>query len=270
MATRTVLSIAVGSAIAVAGLVGGSIVMASSDTGETAITIASTGGGLDQAQGDAFLTALAARLNVSVDALKAAIKDTGLEFLDKALADGKITQDMHDKIKSAIESGKIEGFGLGRGFGIIGEHGKGMPNGMPFGKGPGGRRGGDVFGQLMKTGDNLAKFLGLADAAALRTEMQGGKSLADIAAGKGIPKDALKGELKAEAGALLDEAVKSGKLTQAQADVMKTGFESQLDDMISMKMGSMGPGSHMGPRGMGPFKNILPGSGTGGSTTNSQ
>jgi len=270
MASRTVISIAVGSAIAVAGLVGGTMVMASSDTGTTSST-AATNVRLDQAQSDAFLTALAGRLGKTVDELKAALKDTNLEFLEQALKDGKITQEQHDKVKTAIESGQVQGFGMGRGMGDFGGHGKGMPNGMPFGKGAGGRGGGDILGQVMGAGDNVANAVGLADAAALKTELQSGKSLAGIASEHGKA-DSLKDALSAAAKSALDKAVAANKLTQPQADAMQKQFDANLDQIINMKMGGMGPGFHMGPRGTMPFHDGQPGTGTGTSlpTTNSQ
>ncbi len=266
MASRTVLSIAMGSAIAVAGLVGGTMVMASNDTSTT--SGATTNVALDQAQSDAFLTALAGRLGKTVDELKTALQDTNLEFLDKALADSKITQEQHDKIKEAITSGRIQGFGIGRGFGDMGDHGKGMP----FGKGPRGIGGGDILGQLMGMGDSVAKAAGVEDAAALRAELQSGKSLAEIAVAHGKSTDDLKAALKTEAGRLLATAVTSGKLTQTQADTILEQFKSHLDQMITMKMGGMGPGFHMGPKGNRPFGPMLPGTGSGTQlpTTNSQ
>ena len=243
MTTRTtMLSLAVGSAIAVAGLVGGGISLAMNDNSPHGST--SSVGTNQTTQSDDWIKALATKLGKTEQELRDAIKQTNLDFLDKAVADGKLTKDQADKIRQRIESSNGSGpFGFG-----IGRHGAG-PNGMGPGKG-----GVFGFGPLMQAGDDFAKFLGMNSAADLRTEMQSGKSLSDIASAHGKSRDDLKKYITDTANKLASDAVSSGKLTQAQADAMKQQLANNLDKIIDMKPGSQG-GPHMrgGQPGFGPM-----------------
>ena len=67
--------------------------------------------------------------------------------------------------------------------------------------------------------DAAAKYLGVTEAQ-LRTELQNGKTLADVAKAHGKTVDGLVNALVADAQTKLDAAVKAGSLTQAQANEM--------------------------------------------------
>src|SRR3972149_407809 len=69
-----------------------------------------------------FIAKLAEKLGVSEDELKTAIKDTRIEMIDEAVADGRLTQEQADRLKERVEEGGI-GFGFGPRFGEGRHHG---------------------------------------------------------------------------------------------------------------------------------------------------
>jgi hypothetical protein len=101
---------------------------------------------------------------------------------------------------------------------------------QPAGRGGPGGRGGAEFGRL----DAAAKILGVTPEA-LRTELQGGKSLADVAGEKNIPKDTLINGLVADAETRLADRVKSGDITQAQADQRKADLRARVTTLVDRK-----------------------------------
>ena len=92
----------------------------------------------------------------------------------------------------------------------------------------------------------------------LNTQLKSGKTLAQIAEAQNVSTSALKDALTADFKAHLDEEVKSGKHTQAEADAKLAEFTARLDDMINgvkpaggAMGGIMGGRDGHGPRGMG-------------------
>ena len=107
----------------------------------------------------------------------------------------------------------------------------------------------------------------------LRTALQGGKSLADVAQAKGVDPakvvDALVGELKAH----LDSEVASGEHTRAEADRILADARTRITDFVNGKapaggpgFGGPGPGGFGGPGGPG-APGGAPANGSGGSGT---
>ena len=96
-----------------------------------------------------------------------------------------------------------------------------------------------------------AKALGMSEAD-LKTALEDGKSLADIAKDKGVDKAKVIDALVAEAKSHLAEAVTEGHLTQAQADERAKDLEARITDRVDGKAptGPMGEG-HGGPMGEG-------------------
>jgi hypothetical protein len=179
-----------------------------------------------KAEENAFLDDLAKRLNVPRDQLDAAIKGAAEDRIDAAVAAGTLTKEQGDAIKKGLANG-LPGLGAVPFFGgPRGPHGPG-PVG-PVGPGFGGRGFGIGVGI-----DAAADYLGLTQEQ-LRTQLQSGKSLADIAkATPGKSVDGLKAALQAKAKAQLDQAVKDKHLTQAQADKIAAELNSHLDDLIN-------------------------------------
>lgn len=93
-------------------------------------------------------------------------------------------------------------------------------------------------------------YLGIS-AADLRTQLQSGKTLAEIAAATpGKTKDGLIAAIVADETAQIDKAVTDGKLTADQATTLKTGLTERVTQMVE-RSGPMGPGPGFG-RGFGP------------------
>ena len=86
-----------------------------------------------------------------------------------------------------------------------------------------------------------ATYLGLTEAE-LRTQLESGKTLAQIAKAQGKSVDGLEKALAADAKTKLDAAVKAGTLTQAQADEILKRTTEHLDDLVNGKLGPHGDG----------------------------
>ena len=102
-----------------------------------------------------------------------------------------------------------------------------------------------------------AKALGMTEAE-LKTELQGGKSIADVAKAKNIELTEVVAKLTAAFKAHLDEEVASGKHTQAEADAKLAEFSTRVTTMVNtaglpMHSGKGGHG-HGGKGGRGPQK----------------
>ena len=127
----------------------------------------------------------------------------------------------------------------------------GMPGdmgGRDGGKGGHGPRGG------MVASDAVAKALGIT-AEELRTELQSGKSIADVAKAKGVDVEKVKAAITADLKAHLDEEVASGEHTQAEADAKLAEMTSRLDDIVNGVRPAGMPGDmggHGGKGGHGP------------------
>ena len=235
MKSQKLLSLGAG-VVAVASIAAGSLLFADgSDTTASALglsdsqvsQIATTFAATPEEDREAYLQKLAANLNVDLNALKEAIKNTNLQTLDEKVADGSITQERADAQRERIESGETF-FGIG---------------------GPGGRHGGGPGGQagfgMQGSPEELAAFFGI-DAATLRTEQQT-KSLATIASENGKSSEELKAFLTARLNESLAEAVTAGRITQAQADEKAAAFAAGIDEKVA-EVHAKGAGVR-GPRG---------------------
>jgi hypothetical protein len=179
------------------------------------------GGGLGDDQ-DAFLNDVAKRLNVTPAALSAALKGARDDRIDAAVAAGTITKEQGEALKQRSAQGGLPFFGGGRPHGGFGHHG---PASLAA----------------------AATYLGLTPAE-LRTQLESGKTLAQVAKAEGKTVDGLEKALTADAKAKLDAAVKAGKLTQAQADALLKRLTDRLDDLVN---GTAGPRMHPDGDGFG-------------------
>ena len=105
---------------------------------------------------------------------------------------------------------------------------------------------------------DAAKALGMTEAE-LKTELEAGKSIADVAKAKSIDLDEVIAKLTAAFKAHLDEEVASGEHTQAEADAKLAEFKTRVTEMVNkaglpMRGGKGGPGGHEGKGGHGPQK----------------
>ena len=192
---------------------------------------------------DAFLNNVAKRLNVTPAALKAALKGANDDRIDAAVAAGKITKEQGEAMKArAAQGGGIPFFGGGHRGGGFGHHGQASL-------------------------EAAATYLGLTEAE-LRTQLEAGKTLAEIAKAQGKTVDGLEKALTADTKAKLDAAVKAGTITQAQADELLKRTTDHLDDLVNGKLGPHGDGDGDGDHhGFGRPPLIIPGGGAPDNVT---
>jgi polyhydroxyalkanoate synthesis regulator phasin len=89
--------------------------------------------------------------------------------------------------------------------------------------------------------DQAAKALGIT-VDELRTELQSGKTLAEIASDHGIDVQKVIDALTAEAKAKLDDAVAAGRLTQEQADTRLQEMTDRLSQLVNEQLPFPGRG----------------------------
>jgi len=129
--------------------------------------------------------------------------------LSGLVKDGALTQAQADKVATTLDS-------------KLPQHGMGGPGGM-----------GGHFGMGMaQTHEAAAKALGMTSAQ-LTTALQSGKSLAAIAKDQKVSVDSLVKAMVAAAQSQLATSVKDGKITQAQADAMKTSLTQRITDKVN-------------------------------------
>jgi hypothetical protein len=158
--------------------------------------------------------------------LSAAIKSALEKRVDAAVAAGRITKAQGDELKQRIESGDFPLFGFGD---------RPVP----------GMFGHDLFRGLAAA----AAYLGLSEDE-LHTQLENGKTLADIAKAQNKSVDGLVQALVADAKKHLDEEVAEGDLTKAQADQMLMRLEQGIRDIVNgvRPNGMPGPGFGFPPR----------------------
>jgi hypothetical protein len=170
-------------------------------------------------ESQAVLNDAAAQLGVTPNELSAALKSALEKRIDAAVTAGRITKAQGDEMKQRIESGDFPLFGMVPGPGMM-EHR-------------------EMFGGL----DAAAAYLGLSEDT-LHTQLESGKSLADIAKAQGKSVDGLVQGLVADMKKHLDEAVAEGHLTKAQETQMLSRAEQGIRAMVNgtPPVGMPGPG----------------------------
>src|SRR3954470_1445588 len=165
-----------------------------------ALAVGGTGAGIaatklgnnPSAESKAVVNDAAKELGVQPSALSSALKKALDARVDAAVAAGRVTKEQGAEMKARIASDDFPLFGApGMGGDHFGHHGGGP--GL----------------------DAAAKYLGLTEAK-LHTELESGKTLAQVAKAQDKSVDGLIAALKADAKTKLDAAVKAGRLTQAQ------------------------------------------------------
>ncbi|MFN8038263.1 MAG: hypothetical protein U0Q07_03535 [Acidimicrobiales bacterium] len=151
------------------------------------------------------------------------------QWMNDALAplvkDGTITQAQADAVTKALQAAKPQGGHGGPG----GDHG-----------GPG--RGGPGL-------DAAATAIGIS-ADELRTAVQSGQTIAQVAQAKGVDPQKVIDAIVAEMNKHFDEELASGEHTQAEVDQKKADAVQHATDMVNNTMPKGGPGGR-GPRGGG-------------------
>jgi hypothetical protein len=180
-----------------------------------------------------FVQKLAAALGVDQAKLEAAMKTAGNATVDDALSKQEITKAQADAMKARVQAGEYNFFSRGPG----GFDGRGPGGGNRDGGrngGPNGLLGGDGTHVHPVVMDAAAKALGLTSEE-LRTQVQAGKTITEIAAAKKVDVKTVQAAVIAAYKTQLDAAVKAGKLTQVQADErLKT---AQADPNFGLEFG---------------------------------
>lgn len=150
--------------------------------------------------------------------------------LSGLVSDGTITQTQADAVQKALDAAKPQGMGE--------RHG-----GMGERRGPGGMPGAEA----------VASALGMTTDE-IRTALQSGQSLAQVAASKGVSTQTVVDAIVADLKTHLAEEVASGEHTQAEVDQMLSKATERITAVVNgeMPIGPGGPGGHGRGRG-GPF-----------------
>jgi len=177
-----------------------------------------------------LMTAAATYIGISAADLRTQLA-AGKSLADIAIANGK-TRDGLIAALAAAEQQAISTF----------VDAKGVANpGRPFPGGPGGRLGGFGFGVQ---GDPLAAaatFLGTTTAD-LRTKMEAGQTLTQIATAAGKTRDQLVQALVADATAKIEAAKSAGTITAAQATELESGLTDRMTKFVdATKPAGRGP-----------------------------
>jgi hypothetical protein len=145
------------------------------------------------------------------------------EVLQPLVDDGTITQAQMDAVTKALQdAGPVWG-----------------------GHGPGGRHGGPGgFGAKVSL-ETAATTIGIAEDD-LRTALQDGQTLAEVATANGVEPQAVIDALVAEATARLDQAVTDGRIEQADADARKAELTERITTAVNE--GFPGRGERRFPR----------------------
>ena len=159
-------------------------------------------------ESQAVLNDAANQLGVTPSELSAALKSALEKRIDTAVAAGRITKAQGDEMKQRIESGDFPLFGMGPGPGMFEHH--------------------EMLGGL----DAAASYLGLSEDE-LHTQLESGKSLADVAKAQDKSVDGLVQALVADAKKHLDDEVSEGHITKAQETEMLSRLEQGIRAMVN-------------------------------------
>ena len=172
-------------------------------------------------ESDAVVADAAKQLGVDPSKLDAALTKALQNRVDAAVAAGQITKAQGDEMRARIAAGEVPLVGVGPGRGIRGE--------------------GHHFADL----GAAASYLGVTEAA-LETSLSNGSTLADIATAKGKSVAGLKAALVTAAKADIAQAVKDGRLTEAQQTELLADLSDRIDGLVN---GQLGLHIGHGPRG---------------------
>jgi polyhydroxyalkanoate synthesis regulator phasin len=181
--------------------------------GGAGAAVAATKLGSPQEESKAVVNDAAKQLGVTPERLTIALKTALKNRVDAAVKAGRMTKAEGDALKARIDENAVPLLGPGRGrfgHGGPGHHGPGHLHGL----------------------NTAAKYLGMTEAS-LRTALEGGKTLAQVAKDRDKSVDGLVDALVADKRDGIDQAVKDGKLTRAEADEFLSGLKARVTDMVN-------------------------------------
>jgi polyhydroxyalkanoate synthesis regulator phasin len=183
--------------------------------------IGATGALSPEKESQAVVEDAAEELGVEPSELTAALKNALKSRVDAAVAAGRLTQAEGQAMKERIDAGEVPLFGLGPGLHDHGPH-------------------------FMHAGlEAAAEYLGMTEAN-LRSALEDGKTLAQVARSEGKTVNGLVDAMVADAKAELADAVKAGRITQAESQRIQADLEERITDLVNGE----GPRFHFrdGPR----------------------
>ncbi len=171
------------------------------------VAVAASGAGSPSQESKAVIDDAAKQLGIPSSKLSGALKQALANQVDAAVADGRLTKEQGAELKQRLDSGD---------YPLIGGLHRG--GGHHFG----------FFGGL----DAAAGYIGLTEAQ-LRTQIESGKSLAQVAKDHGKSADGLIAALVTNTKQELAKAVSAGRITQAQANEMLTGLKQRITELVN-------------------------------------
>jgi hypothetical protein len=168
---------------------------------------------------DAIIDDAARQLGVEPQALSDALRQALKNRVDKAVEDGRLTEDQGRKMKERIDVGGVPLFGLGPG---LKEH--------------------HEFHPFHAKLEAAADYLDMTEAQ-LREALSDGKTLAQVARDRDKSVEGLVDALLAYAENKLENAVEAGRLTEAQKREMLAGLRQRITDIVNGRF----PQIHRGP-----------------------
>ena len=200
---------------------GGVLVLAVSGAGAA---VAATKLRSPEEESRALVDDVAGQLGVTPQRLTDAIKTAMKNRIDQAVEDGRLTQAEANRLKAEIDRQSVPllGPGLRRGHGHMhrGHHGL----------------------------EAAAEYLGMTQAA-LRTQLENGKTLAQVARDRNKSVDGLVNAIVTEKRARIQQEVQNGRLTQEQAARFLDGIRERVTDMVNGRHPRPGFGRPGMPRG---------------------
>ena len=185
------------------------------------VAVAASGGGSPSQESKAVIDDAAKQLGIPSSKLSDALKQALVNQVDAAVAAGRLTKEQGAELKQRLESGD---FPLIGGLHREGGHHLGF------------------FGGL----DAAAAYIGVTEAQ-LRTQLENGKSLAQVAKDHDKTADGLVAALVADEKKKLDAAVNAGRLSQAQADAILADAKERTTDLVDGTFSARPHGRFGGP-----------------------
>ncbi len=170
--------------------------------------------------GARFKEAVAKALGVTVDEYDAAVEQAHEQVIDEAVTEGWLTEDQAQRMQEQMDKAPGDR-GRGKGF-------------MRRGDGFLGRRGDSPINAAAEALDMTVSDL--------MAEIQGGKSIADVATEKGVDLQVIIDAYLKQVGETLDQAVQDGRITQDQADLMLEQAGKRVPEMLNNTWEGRGPG----------------------------
>jgi polyhydroxyalkanoate synthesis regulator phasin len=163
---------------------------------------------------EVFVSKLAGILHLSPTQTQSDLKQAELQTIDQMVKDGRLTQAQADALKSRLNSG--QGFEFGFPF----RHNGGFGNRT-------------LFRDLRAAELNAVAGALHLTPADLQTQLRSGKTLSDLEHSTGVADSAVRTAEHSAAKGVLDAAVKTGTITQAQADAIL----SRIDQSRGLHLG---------------------------------